>query len=138
MRCGESGLAFLGAGGENRGRLVLKKNYPMPKENPKTEPFTNLRSLVNQEEDRTQQYAHRVRVSHSIALSLAGMDEHDWYAAGKGFFKRHECRRISSVFLKEGEAALNGMSFSVIGPRFEVASSLDAPDVEILEGSPYS
>lgn len=109
----------------------------MPKENPNAAPFTNLRALVNREEDRTRQYACKVRVSRSIALSLAGMDEHDWYAAGKGFLKRRECRRISSIFLKEGEFALNGMSFSVVGPRFEVASSRDAPDAEILEGIPF-
>tara|TARA_R110002049_G_scaffold222886_1_gene394516 strand:- start:2946 stop:3329 length:384 start_codon:yes stop_codon:yes gene_type:complete len=117
--------------------LFGNTNTPMPSDNPNIAPFTSLRSLVNQEEDRTQQYARRVRVSKSVALELVKMDSDDWHAAGRGFFEMNDCRRISSVFLREGEDALNGMSFSIVGPVFSVATDLDAPDVEILEGIPF-
>jgi hypothetical protein len=65
------------------------------------------------------------------------MDADDWHAAGKGFFEMKECRMIADIFLHEGEEALNGMSFTILGPIFSVATVLDAPDVEILEGKPF-
>ena len=110
----------------------------MSKENPNPAHFEHLRALIDAEEERTQQYARRVRISDSVANGLMAMEAEDWHAASRGFTELADCARLANDFLRRGTAAANGLSISVLGPVLEVSEDLDAPDVEITLGLPYS
>ena len=109
----------------------------MSKAQPSTAHFDRLRELIAAEEERTQQYARRVRISHDVAKGLLAMEAEDWHLASRGLTELVDCNRLANDFLSRGIVAANGLSISIIGPVLEVAEDLSAPDVEIAQGIPY-
>jgi len=109
----------------------------MSKEHPSAAHFERLRDLIDAEEERTQQYARRVRISQDVATDLMAMEAEDWHLASRGFTDIEDCDKLANDFLRRGVVAVNGLSISIIGPVLEVAEDLSAPDVEITLGLPY-
>jgi hypothetical protein len=99
--------------------------------------LSRLLRRIKEEEQRTRQYAVRVRISRSVGLDIAAMDAADWHDASNGWTEMDQCKKLASDFLKEGEAAAQGLRLSVVGPVLEVSTVHDAPDVEIIEGRSF-
>ena len=109
----------------------------MPKNHPNPEPFENLKFLIDDEEDRTNQFANCVTISKKIANELASMDAFDWYAAAKGFADIEDCHRLANSFLEHGSCAANGLAVSIVGPIISVSDNPNAPKVEITNGDSW-
>jgi hypothetical protein len=98
---------------------------------------SKLHRRIKEEEQRTKQYAGKVRISRFTALDLAGMEAADWHEASNGWTELEQCKVFASEFNKRGEMAANGLKLSVVGPVLEVSTDPDAPDVEITQGIPF-
>ena len=110
----------------------------MSREHPDPTVFIRLRKLIQAEEDRTRQYAKRVRISKGIAQELMVMEAEDWLAASNGFSNIESCKKLADDFLRQGEIAANGLSISPeVGPILEVSEETSSPDVEIIVGHPW-
>lgn len=99
--------------------------------------ISRLLRRIKDEEQRTSQYALRVRISSAVALDLAAMKAEDWHDASNGWTEMPQCEKLASDFLNEGTAAANGLRLSVAGPVLEVSSSHNGPDLEISQGIPF-
>lgn len=99
--------------------------------------LSRLRQKIKAEEQRTRQYALRVRISRSMGRDLAAMEAEDWHDASNGWTEMAQCNKLANDFLREGEAAARGLRLSVVGPVLEVSDAHDAPDIEILAGIPF-
>ena len=82
----------------------------------KNHALSRLLRRIKEEEQRTRRYAVRVRISRSVGLDIAAMDAANWHDASNGWTEMDQCKKLASDFLKEGEAAVQGLRLSVAGP----------------------